>query len=803
MAASMGLVAAARDQLPGRKANTRWPPLLAGPVVRRLTRSRVAIWIALGDPRQSVVVTLDGDEVPASQIATRQVLPQLGVALADLPAPAGTFVANQVYNYEVSVGGEKATGNFVGLPAALGTDAKTSLRLAHGSCRKLHGFGRDGFAVLSKATSESTTPPRPHLMLLTGDQIYADDVPGCVAPWLRAVADDLCGAEGAGRGSFPDSPIRGRTGFSKTTLGLTGDAMADHLWSFPEFCAMYLLAWSPALWPEGDGWWTTIADPTQQPDFCQDPLDADAWRDEIRRVRSFRKDLENAQRVLRTVPSYMVFDDHEVTDDWNLDAQWCQDVYSRPEARQLVTNGLAAYLVFQHWGNVPERFATAGSPEARALDGVCRLTATDTDPDPAVVGALLGVPAGGTTAGPLRPAGVDGKPPGVLWNYSIPDLPVSVHVLEERTERGSTAGGRMMRIWHELPDSAGAAGGGAAPSAPAPGGSALFRMLPLPAKGDTHPLTLVVAPGPVLGFDLVEHFVQPLAASIGKRDVDTALDLESWSWHRDVFAVMLRRLADVAPAAVLSGDVHYGFARLMTWKPPAGETGAAAAAREVLQLTCSAFRNAEAKTYMLGALGDLVVRLGILGKHDLVVLQHDDVITDAPPANETLDVPWQDGYDLGLGFVAELKKAGNADRLLPAALAKLAKQPDGTTPLDPAARSSVTLLDKLGEVTDFKIPSLWRDDKNPGAADLWDGARSANNVTALRDLSKQRRGMAVIGQPQVAVVTLTIEDAPAARITLSQTTYGTHTPADLETWGEPYWDLTTVSHTFIAQGATP
>jgi hypothetical protein len=49
----------------------------------------------------------------------------------------------------------------------------------------------------------------------------------------------------------------------------------------------------------------------------------------------------------------MIFDDHDVTDDWNLTARWRHRVHASPAGRRIVANALAAYWAFQGWGNDP------------------------------------------------------------------------------------------------------------------------------------------------------------------------------------------------------------------------------------------------------------------------------------------------------------------------------------------------------------------------------------------------------------------------------------------------------------------
>jgi hypothetical protein len=58
-----------------------------------------------------------------------------------------------------------------------------------------------------------------------------------------------------------------------------------------------------------------------------------------------------ARWLLSTVPTLMIFDDHEIIDNWNTSERWLAEHQSKPWWRQRVTNGLAAYWIYQHLGN--------------------------------------------------------------------------------------------------------------------------------------------------------------------------------------------------------------------------------------------------------------------------------------------------------------------------------------------------------------------------------------------------------------------------------------------------------------------
>ncbi|MEU6076687.1 alkaline phosphatase D family protein [Micromonospora sp. NPDC047074] len=66
--------------------------------------------------------------------------------------------------------------------------------------------------------------------------------------------------------------------------------------------------------------------------------------------------------LLSTVPSVMIFDDHEIIDDWNTSASWRADMRDQPWWAERIGSGLASYWVYQHLGNL--------SPDEIAADPV-------------------------------------------------------------------------------------------------------------------------------------------------------------------------------------------------------------------------------------------------------------------------------------------------------------------------------------------------------------------------------------------------------------------------------------------------
>jgi hypothetical protein len=63
--------------------------------------------------------------------------------------------------------------------------------------------------------------------------------------------------------------------------------------------------------------------------------------------------------LLSTVPSAMIFDDHDIRDDWNTSVAWRRAMQATSWWRGRITGGLASYWVYQHLGNLsPAELAT-------------------------------------------------------------------------------------------------------------------------------------------------------------------------------------------------------------------------------------------------------------------------------------------------------------------------------------------------------------------------------------------------------------------------------------------------------------
>jgi hypothetical protein len=133
---------------------------------------------------------------------------------------------------------------------------------------------------------------------------------------------------------------------------------------------MYLFTWSDVLWPKPDklpssddllaAMKTSHRGATVK-DFLAVPGDT-------KDVQTFMMTLFQVRRALANVSTYMIFDDHDVTDDWNMSPEFCKKVYDPDNGlgRRVVQNALVAYALCQLWGNTPEQFGkdSSGTPAA-------------------------------------------------------------------------------------------------------------------------------------------------------------------------------------------------------------------------------------------------------------------------------------------------------------------------------------------------------------------------------------------------------------------------------------------------------
>ncbi|HEX7943933.1 MAG TPA: hypothetical protein VF495_04670 [Phenylobacterium sp.] len=412
------------------------PLVLAGPMLRKVTSDSVTVWFALQKPATDVRLTVMDTTGPILAGHTRSYAIGKNLHLVAVTANqlaggrSGKLVEGVIYTYDVAFDFPAAPGTTMlkamnnvsvgyapySLPSfCLPPADLNKLRLIHGSCRHPNADGgkpiggRDALALLNTLIKETADQPdlRPHQLFLTGDQIYADDVAGHLLLALTQASDLLLGWQETLPFKLIDSdPFRRITGprpankslpytrkFDCVQAGFTSDVPFNHLLSLGEYICMYLFVWSDVLW-------TTAQLPTEADlrAFIGSNILADRHAmnkyiaKEISGVSLFRESLADVRRALANIPTYMILDDHDVTDDFNMEREFFETVYSNPLGLQVVQNGLVAYALCQHWGNAPELFAPgsnkAGEKLLLALDGGDDKTYAARTPDQ---GATMGI----------------------------------------------------------------------------------------------------------------------------------------------------------------------------------------------------------------------------------------------------------------------------------------------------------------------------------------------------------------------------------------------------------------------------
>ena len=244
--------------------------------------------------------------------------------------------------------------------------------------------------------------------------------------------------------------------------------------------------------------------------------------------------------LFATVPTAMIFDDHDIHDDWNTSGVWRRRMKQTSWWQERITGGLAAYWVYQHLGNM--------SPATLAADETWRRVREADGED---VGPMLHEFA----AAADREA--DGAK-GYRWSYRRDYGPVRLIVLDSRCgrildDRERAMVGRDEARWIEEQLST--------------------------SDGD-HLLVATSLPWllPRAVHDLESWDEALCAGARGERmarfgeKMREAADLEHWASFRasfDWLAGVLEKVArgSAAPATicVLSGDVHHQYVAQAHW----------------------------------------------------------------------------------------------------------------------------------------------------------------------------------------------------------------------------------------------
>ncbi|MGW2642042.1 alkaline phosphatase D family protein [Streptomyces sp. NPDC001348] len=464
--------------------------LRLGPLLRYTDGSCATVWVETSEPCTAQVRCSDGagGTAPTFQVAGHHYALITVTGLRPGTSPSYEVVLDDTLVWPLS------DSSFP--PSVIRSPGTgDAVRVTFGSCRWAappadgkDPVGPDALDTLATRLAADPEAVRPDVLLLLGDQIYADETSEQTRRWL------------AGRRDLDKPP---------------GGQVTD----YEEYCHLYYESW---LDPE-------------------------------------------VRWLLSTVPSFMIFDDHDIVDDWNTSAAWLADMRTTDWWQERLLSGLMSYWVHQHLGNL--------SPTELAEDPTW--AAVHATPD-------------GTSALRALAEQADADSASVRFSYRRDFGRVRVVMVDSRAARVLAEDRRAMLD---------------------PGEAAWLREQVLADEGSyDHLLIGTSLPWllPHLVHDTEAWNAALCAGERGKRWarfgewLRRGADLEHWAAFPRSFADLADLLAEAgaaptAPATVcvLSGDVHHGYLAEASW-PSGGPS------LPVVQLTCSPVHNSVPLTMRIG-----------------------------------------------------------------------------------------------------------------------------------------------------------------------------------------------------------
>ncbi|BAY81813.1 hypothetical protein NIES267_12900 [Calothrix parasitica NIES-267] len=562
--------------IPLRERIDELPLVIAGPILRRTEPDSVTVWVALKASRHVTLTIFDKNHnfLFESTRTTARIGINLHVVAVTANASSNILKSGENYLYDLHFGNGEllsspgiltAAGSLQDisypqytLPSfALPPSDLKDLRIIHGSCRKPHGESLDALASLDKIIKEALekdSKKRPHQLFLTGDQIYADDVADVLLFMLIDASETLLGWSE----KLPDvenleelNPGK-RNNLATKTAGLTAsigklnnltDIAESHLFTFGEYLAMHLFAWSDVLWVE----------PELFPDFTD--INSEHWEAksdkrkayscEVEYIKEFWSTLKNVRRALANIPTYMIFDDHEVTDDWYLNMAWCSRILDKPLGKRILQNGMLASAICQAWGNTPEQFEKGTNGEELLKAAVAwSVGGGENKLFEEQIALRIGLPSVEDIQ--QNSQKLPHSDAALTWHYIVNGPSYEVIVLDTRT-------------WREFP--------GKDFDFPALISKEGYdEQISKQVRGDDIKISFVISPSPFIGVPYIEN-LQKIAKGIYEKIGNAAwgFDTEAWALNKTAFERMIARLAlralpnSKSRVVFLSGDVHYSF----------------------------------------------------------------------------------------------------------------------------------------------------------------------------------------------------------------------------------------------------
>ncbi|SHG70434.1 metallophosphoesterase family protein [Ornithinibacillus halophilus] len=430
--------------------------------------------------------------------------------------------------------------------------------ILYGSCQKPHGKNQNVFPSADQSIEEnfSTIKKRPNSLFLMGDQIYADDVADPIFPVVSKWSQALIGEDKRGLYSvdrrLQTTPFRkaidrinGRQYTLENISHLTSNSAHNHLIRYSEYMTMYLLTLGPTLWEnveipsfddlvKNDNYYFIYPDNKKNKRNHKKERKKynKRFNTEQKELANYVNTLSSVRRVLANTPTYMIFDDHDITDDWNISREWKKDVYQSPLGRYIVTNGLTAYWLVQAWGNDPDTFTPYANKIRYYLNRYLVTARFDEEWEK----HLLSFHS---------------------WSFVAPTNPRSLF-LDIRTMRRYDIEPQPLRIGRYIGE-----GNNAAQLISRRGWNRISSTLEK-SNWRYHDPIILVSPTPLYGIGLIESFLNKFVYPFRLLGlpVNYNLDFEAWKYNGKGFNLFLQQLAKWNPQTciILSGDVHYASA---------------------------------------------------------------------------------------------------------------------------------------------------------------------------------------------------------------------------------------------------
>ena len=261
--------------------------------------------------------------------------------------------------------------------------------------------------------------------------------------------------------------------------------------------------------------------------------------------------------LLSTLPSAMIFDDHDIRDDWNASQSWKRNMEATSWWHERIVSGLSSYWVYQHLGNL--------SPQERLNDAIWQRIARHGSEAELDLSAELDSFA----------ERADRNPESYRWSYCRDFGDTRLIVVDSRAARNLAPKARALLDEKEMAWLDNQMRGG-------------FRHL---LVATSLPFLLPMGLHHVESWNeaVSEGAWGKLAGRAGEKLRQTA-DLEHWGAFQKSFrevAVMATEVADgkrgPSPETVtfLSGDVHFSYVAEV--ERPSGS--------RIVQAVCSPIRN--------------------------------------------------------------------------------------------------------------------------------------------------------------------------------------------------------------------